>query len=235
MGTNSKSNAITAMPALLRLLALQGCLGPIDAMGCQTAIAGQSRAQGGDDLLAFTGNHKKAYCAVTKHFHKYIEPQEAWRTAENFFDACDNAHGRTVRRRVWVLTDLPALPELVKWPDLPAGSVGETMRMASRAAPITSDYRVYISRLVRAATALVRMLRQPWDIEHQLPWSLDGPCNEDRCRIRKDDAPENMTALRHVALELLRQEQAQHISVRQTRLLCRLDEYYLLTVLSGAT
>jgi predicted transposase YbfD/YdcC len=113
--------------------------------------------------------------------------------------------------------------------------VVETIRMAHCDAPVTSDYRVYISSLVRSATAFVRLIRQHWDIENQLHWSLDVTFNEDRCRIRKEYAPENMAAVRHIALNLLRQEQAQHISLRQKRLLCSLDEHYLLTVLSGAT
>jgi predicted transposase YbfD/YdcC len=233
--TNSKSNEITAIPDLLQLLAIKGCIVTIDAMGCQTAIASQIRNQGGDYLLALKGNHKKAYNAVKKYFHEHIEHQGAWRTPANFFDAFDDSHGRTVRRRVWAITDLPAFPELAKWPDLQAVIVVETIRMAHRDAPVTSDYRVYISSLVRSATVFVRMIRQHWDIENQLHWSLDVTFNEDRCRIRKEYAPENMAALRHVALNLLRQEQAQHISLRQKRLLCSLDEHYLLTVLSRAT
>ena len=79
------------------------------------------------------------------------------------------------------------------------------------------------------------MIRQHWDIENKLHWSLDVTFNEDHSRIRKDYAPENMAAVRHVALNLLRQEQSQHISLRQKRLLCGLDAHYLLMVLSGAT
>ena len=118
--TDSKANASTAMPALLPLLAIKGCIVTIDAMGCQTAIAGQIRAQEGDDLLALKSNHKKAYKAVKQYFHTHIEHHLAWRTSENFFDAFDDSHGRTVRRRVWAITDLTALPELAKWPDLQA-------------------------------------------------------------------------------------------------------------------
>jgi predicted transposase YbfD/YdcC len=233
--TNSKSNEITAIPALLQMLAIKGCIVTIDAMGCQTAIAGQIRDQGGDYLLALKGNHKKAYHAVKKYFHEHIEQQGAWRTPAHFFDAFDDSHGRTVRRRVWAITDLPALPELAKWPDLHTVIVVETIRMAHRDAPVTSDYRVYIASLIRSATAFVGMIRQHWNIENQLHWSLDVTFNEDRCRIRKEYAPENMAALRHVALNLLRQEHTQHISLRQKRLLCSLDEHYLLTVLSRAT
>jgi predicted transposase YbfD/YdcC len=204
-------------------------------MGCQTAIAEHIREQGGDYLLALKSNHKKAYAAVKEHFHEHIENQGAWRTDENFFDAFDDSHGRTVRRRVWTITDLTALPELTKWPDLQAVIAVETIRMAHPHAPVTSDYRFYISSLARSAPAFVTMIRQHWDIENKLHWSLDVTFNEDRCRIRKDHAAENMVALRHIALNLLRQESSRRLSLRQKRLLCSLDEDYLLTVIARAT
>ena len=233
--TDSKSNEITAIPDLLQLLAIKGCIVTIDAMGCQTAIAGQIRAQGGDYLLALKSNHKKAYAAVKQYFHQHIEHQLAWRTPETFFDAFDDSHGRTVRRRVWSITDLTALPELGKWPDLQSVIVVETIRAAYQGAAVTSDYRIYISSLIRSATVFVTMIRQHWDIENKLHWSLDVTFNEDHCRIRKDHAAENMVALRHITLNLLRQEHSHRLSLRQKRLLCGLDEHYLLTVLSRAT
>ena len=113
--------------------------------------------------------------------------------------------------------------------------VVETIRAAYPGAVITSDYRIYISSLRRSATAFVTMIRQHWDIENKLHWSLDVTFNEDRCRIWKDHAAENMVALRHIALNLLRQERTHRLSLRQKRLLCGLDEHYLLTVLSRAT
>jgi predicted transposase YbfD/YdcC len=233
--TDTKSNEITAIPELLQLLAIKGCIVTIDTMGCQTAIAGQIRAQEGDYLLALKSNHKKAYKAIKQYFHAHVEHHLAWRTSENFFDAFDDSHGRTVRRRVWTITDLSALPELTKWPDLQAVIVVETIRAAYPGATVTSDYRVYIASLIRSATVFVAMIRQHWDIENKLHWSLDVTFNEDRCRIRKDHAPENVVAVRHMALNLLRQEHSHHMSLRQKRLLCGLDEHYLLMVLSGAT
>src|SRR5215470_13285769 len=136
--TDSKSNEITAIPDLLHLLAIKGCIVTIDAMGCQTAIARQIRDQGGDYLLTLKGNHKKAYTAVKQHFHQHIEHHLDWRTAENFFDAFDDSHGRTVRRRVWTITDLTALPALAKWPGLQSVIAVETIRMAHQHAPVTS-------------------------------------------------------------------------------------------------
>ncbi len=217
--TDSKSNEITAIPDLLHLLAIKGCMVTIDAMGCQTAIASQIREQGGDYLLALKGNHKKASNAVKQHFHEHIEHHLTWRNAETFFDAFDDSHGRTVRRRVWTITDLTALPELAKWPGLQSVVAVETIRMARQQAPVTSDYRFYMSSLMRSADAFVTMIRQHWDIENKLHWSLDVTFNEDRCRIRKEHAPENVAALRHVALNLLRQEHSHHMSLRQKRLL----------------
>jgi predicted transposase YbfD/YdcC len=233
--TDSKSNEITAIPDLLQLLAIQGCIVTIDAMGCQRAIAAQIQDQGGDYLLALKANHKKAYKAIRAHFHQEIEHNLAWRNDENFFDAFDDTHGRRVRRRVWAMTGLTGLPELAKWPGLQTVIVVETIRMAHQHAPVTSDYRFYLASLVRSAPTFVTMIRQHWDIENKLHGSLDVTFNEDRCRIRKDHAAENMVALRHVALNLLRQEPSRRISLRQKRLLCSLDEHYLLTIIARVT
>jgi predicted transposase YbfD/YdcC len=92
---DTKSNEITATPELLHLLAIKGCIVTIDAMGCQTAIAGQIWDQDGDYLFALKDNYKKAYTAVKQYFHQPIEHQLAWRNAENFFDTFDDSHGRT--------------------------------------------------------------------------------------------------------------------------------------------
>ena len=232
--TDTTSNEITAIPELLRLLALKGCIVTIDAMGCQTAIARQIRDQEGDDLLALKKNHRKAYKAIKQHFHA-IEHQLDWRTVENFFDAFDDEHGRLVRRRVWTMTDCATLPALAKWPELRTVIVVETIRTAHVEAPTTSHYRFFLSSFSRSATVFMTMIRQHWHIENTLHWSLDVTFNEDRCRIRKDHAAENMVALRHVALNLLRQEQARPMSLRRKRLRCSLDEHYLLTVIFGAT
>src|SRR5215468_4276653 len=166
---------------------------------------------------------------------KPIEHNLPWRDADNFFDAFDNTHGRRVRRRVWTMMDVASLPALEKGPGLQTVIAVETIRMAHKQALVTSDYRFYLSSLRRSADAFVTMIRQHWDIEHKLHWSLDVTFNEDRCRIRKDHAPENVVAVRHIALNLLRQEHSHQISLRQKRLLCSLDENYLLMVLSGAT
>ena len=233
--TDSKSNEITASPELLPLLMIKGCIVTIDAMGCQTRIAEQILAQRGDYLLTLKGNHRKASTAVKQHFHQEIEHHLLWREEDTFFDAFDDSHGRLVRRRVWTMTDLAPLPELAKWPGLQSVIAVETIRTPHQQMPVTSDYRFYLSSLMRSAETFASMIRQHWHIENKLHWSLDVTFNEDRSRIRKDYAGENIAALRRVALNLLRQEPSHQISLRQKRLLCSLDERYLLTVIAGVT
>ena len=233
--TASTSNEITAIPELLQLLMIKGGIVTIDAMGCQTHIAEQILAQGGDDLLTLKGNHRKASTAVKQHVHREIEHHLLGREEDNFFDAFDDSHGRLVRRRVWTMTDLAPLPELAQWPGLQSVIAVETIRTAHQQTPVTSDYRFYLSSLVRSAETFASMIRQHWHIENKLHWSLDVTFNEDRSRIRKDYAVENIAALRRVALNLLRQEPSHQSSLRQKRLFCSLDESYLLTVIAEVT
>ena len=108
----------------------------------------------------------------------------------------------------------------------------ERIRQAHCEANVTSDYRFYISSLTRSAKDFAALIRQHWDVENKLHWSLDVTFNEDRSRIRKDHAPDNMASLRRLALNQLRQDQSKPISLRQKRLLCSLDENYLMQVLS---
>ena len=155
--TQSKSNEITAIPELLKLLAIKGCLVTIDAMGCQTAIVKQILDQQGDYLLSLKGNHKKTYRAVTSYFHNQIEHNLSLRDDDTFFDAFDTSHGRRVRRRIWRLDDLSGIPELDKWDGLNSIVAVETIRTAHRHAKVTSDYRFYLSSLARSAADFARL------------------------------------------------------------------------------
>jgi len=163
--TASKANASTASPDLLHVLAIKGGMRTSAARGCQTAMAGQSQSPGGAALLALKSHHQKADAAVKQPVQQSIEPQLAWRTAEHCFDAFDASHGRRVRRRVWPITNLTALPARAQWPGLPSVLAVESLRMAHQHAPVPSDSRLYLSRLVRSATAWGAMVRQQWDSE----------------------------------------------------------------------
>jgi hypothetical protein len=131
-------------------------------------MAGQIRAQGGDDLWAWKGNHHKAYTTITPSCHQHLDPHLPWRHTETCFDACDDAHGRTIRRRVGGIPDLPPLPALATWPALQSGMVVETMRAASPGARIPRDDRLDMASLIRSATACVTRMRPQWAMEHKL-------------------------------------------------------------------
>lgn len=206
-----------------------------DAMGCQTAIARQSRAQEGDSRLALQKKHHKAYKALKHPFHTPSEHHGAGRTAEHGLKAFADAHGRLGRRLLWSIAACAALPALAQWPLRRTVMVGATMRTAHAHVPTTSHDRLFLASLSRSATGVMTMIRQPWHIDHRLHWSLDVTLQAERWRSRTDHAAAHRVALRHVALNLLRQEPAHPGSIRRKRRRCRLDEHYLLTVISGAT
>ena len=189
----------------------------------------------GDYLVTLKGNHKRTYRAVSRYFHDHVEHSFGRRDEDTFFDAFDLSHGRTVRRRLWVLRDLVGIAELQKWPGVRSIIAVETIRAAHGRAKVTSAYRFCLSSLTRSAADFAALIRQHWHIENKLHWSLDVTFNEDRCQVRKDHAAANMAALRRLALNLLQQERSKAISVRQKRLLCGFDEGYLMRVLAGAT
>jgi predicted transposase YbfD/YdcC len=230
-----KSHESTAIPALLPLRAMNGGLVTIDAMGCQTASAAQSRNQGGDDRLALPCHHQKAYPAVTQHWPQHSEPHLSWREAASCFDAFEDSHGRLGRSRVGTLTDLEPRPALAQGPARQAVSAVETMRTTHQDAPVTSDSRGSLAPLVRSAPVGVTRMRQHGESANQCPWSLDVPCNADRSRRRQEHAPANRAALRRVARHLVRQEPSRQMSLRQKRRVGSLAERSLWTVRSGAT
>src|SRR5262245_36750234 len=133
------------------------------------------------------------------------------------------------------MTDLEALPALQQWPGLLAVLAVETRRMAHQHTPVPSDDRFSLASLQRSATAFVTVMRQHGESEKKLPWSFDVTCNEDRCRLRQEHAPEHGVAVRHIALHLRRHASSHHLRLRQQRLRCSLAEYSLLTVLCSAT
>ena len=141
--THSKSNEITAIPELLKLLAIKGCIVTTCAMGSQRAIVRQILDQQGDYLVTLKGNHKNTYRAVTRYFHDHVEHNFSLRDEDTFFDAFDVSHGRRVRRRLWVLRDLGGIAELEKWPGVNSIIAVETIRTAHVRAKVTSSASIF--------------------------------------------------------------------------------------------
>jgi predicted transposase YbfD/YdcC len=233
---DSKSNEITAIPHLLRLLALEGATVTIDAMGCQTAIARQIKEQGADYVLALKGNHSAEHDRVRRAFTDARRDLDTPLALPDLDIATtlDKDHGRIERRRCWALGD-PAHLAYVDpdgdWPGLRSVVMVESTRRIRET--VTTEVRYFLSSLAPDATALNRAVRSHWGIENRLHWVLDVIFHEDGSRVRTDHAPHNFALLRHFALNLLRLEHSSKASLAKKRFRAALNASYLCTVLSG--
>ena len=221
VATDTKSNEITAIPALLRLLALEGAIVTIDAMGCQTAIASQIIEQGADYVLALKDNQPTMHAHVRLAF---ADASAAVGTTLPLADlvphtTLDKDHGRIEQRRCLAIGDPAYLayidPERA-WPNLRSVVLVESTRRIG--ATVTTEARHYLSSLPAAAKALNQTVRGHWGIEHRLHWVLDVVSHEDASRVRADFAPENLAIIRHVALNLLRQDPSRRTRPRHQTL-----------------
>jgi predicted transposase YbfD/YdcC len=225
----TKSNEITAIPALLDLLAVKGCIVTIDAMGCQRAIAQESVEQEADYVLALKGNQPTLEQAVRRFFLSG-PTAEAHRTASDFVEQTEQGHGRVETRGAWISADLDTELQAAAWPGL--RSIGMIEATRTVAGKTSLDHRFYLTSLPPDAEQFAQAVRQHWGIENQLHWSLDVTFREDQSRLRMGHGAENFAVLRHIALNLLRQEPSAK-SLPRKRLACALTPAYLLKVLLG--
>ena len=222
---DSKSNEITAIPKLLEMLDLKGCLVSIDAMGCQREIARQLREQEADYILALKGNQGTLHEDV-KTFFSEAKAIGFKGIAHSFFEQKDEGHARTEVRRCWVSHDVSWLPGYAKWTGLASIVLVEYTRDLYSEEP--SERRYYISSRLLDAEAMLEGVRRHWGIENKVHWVLDVCFGEDASRIRRDDGAENFSVLRRVALNLLRQDEtSKRKSIKGRRKQAGWDNDYL--------
>lgn len=231
VATDAKSNEITAIPELLQMLALKGCIVTIDAMGCQRDIARQITDQGADYVLGLKGNQSTLHNEV-KEFFDAARADDFKDVPHSSYEEVDKGHGRIETRRCWCTSDVHWFEDLAKWPGLRSFAAIESTRTVGDQTSIETRY--YISSLDGTdATTLARAIRQHWSVENALHWTLDVVFREDLSRVRDRNAAHNFSLLRRLALNLLKANPFPKASLRLSRKAAVLHEDYLLRVLTG--
>ncbi len=235
---DGKTNEITALPGLIKLLDIAGCIVTADAMGCQKAIARQIVGQKGNYVLALKGNQASLHADVQLFFedaiaHDFYEKDPNRRIAYDYHETLEKDHGRLERRRYWVVggDQINWLAQKEDWVGLHTLCAVESERRIGDT--VTRETRYFISSLEGSAAQLARPIRAHWRIENSLHYVLDVSLGEDACGIWKDNAPENMGTLRRIVASLLKKERSSKRGVKARAKRAAWDDTYLLKVLAG--
>jgi predicted transposase YbfD/YdcC len=227
---DEKSNEITAIPKLLEMLEISGCLVTIDAMGCQTEIAREIVAAEADYVLAVKGNQPTLHQGIAKHFDDSLEDDFA-RTKVRRYETEQKGHGRKEQRYYYLCPVPEGLPDASRWAKLKA--IGIAISTTERNGKECNEVRYYILSKYLSARRFAQAVREHWGIENRLHWQLDVTFQEDQCRVRKGHADTNFSTLRRTALSLLKNESTLKVGVKNKRLSAGWDEAYLEKVLLG--
>ena len=227
---DEKSNEITAIPKLLDLLMVKGCIVTIDAMGCQTKIADKIIEAGADYVLAVKENQGTLHDDLAWLFE--IAKQDEFKQVPHDHAITVNKHGRIEKRQCWAISHTEYIEYLHKhqaWKNLKTIAMVETeFRCGNQ---ISHQKRYFISSLNADAETILHAVRTHWQIENSLNWSLDVTFREDDSRIRKGAGPQNMAVLRRLALNMLNRETSTKRSIQGKRFLAGWDDNYLFKIL----
>jgi len=227
---DQKSNEITAIPQLLRILELSGCLVTIDAMGCQVEIAQAIVAAEANYVLAVKGNQKSLHNSICRYFKDHQSDDFA-RTVMDRYRTQGRQHGREETREYFTCPVPESIADQQRWPKLTA--IGMAVNITLRDGKQTREVRYYILSKVLTARAFGEAVRSHWSIENRCHWQLDVTFQEDQSRIRKGHADANFSVMRRTALSLLKNNHGRRVGIKNKRLIAALDERYLVQVLLG--
>jgi len=223
VAVDAKSNEITAVPQLLKLLSLKGCTVTVDALNCQRAIAQQIIDQGGDYAFALKGNQGTLHDDV----QVFLDDPATKSTTQ--YTTVDADHGRIETRTVSISTDISWLQERHRWPGLTA--IGKVTRMREIRNETSMETAYYLFSSPITAEQANTVVRKHWGVENQLHWCLDVTMNEDAARNRMDNGPHNLAVLRHMALNVMRKENSK-LSVRAKFKKAAWNTQYLMKLLA---
>ena len=226
---DDKSNEITAIPELLSLLKLNGCLVTIDAMGCQRDIAQNILDAGGDYLLAVKDNQQTLVEDVEQEF-KHAQADGFAHMDHLYREVVDKGHGRIEKRQYWYTHDVQGLGTLERWPKLR----GMVMCRATRTdkGQTSVEDRYFITSCVHDDVAVIAdAIRNHWAIENGLHWVLDMAFLEDQSRIRSGYAAENIATIRKIAINAIKKDTSRKVGIRAKRKLAGWDDLYMQKIL----
>lgn len=228
---DEKSNEITAVPEVLKMLDLRGTVVSVDALNTQKSIAGQIVTGKGDYLMAVKENHPTLYDCITRHLDEMI--LEKFEGIDHVYhETVDGGHGRIDIRKVWATTQIDWLKGKEEWQGLRGVAVVESTRRIPGKAEDQTTRRYYIASLSELdGSRIAELIRNHWSIENTQHWTLDMAFNEDQSRVRKDHGDENLAILRRIALGLLRRDKSVKLGVKNKRLKAGRNPDYLLKVL----
>jgi predicted transposase YbfD/YdcC len=212
---DDKSNEITAIPELLRVLNLKGCIVTIDAMGCQKQIASEISAAQADYVLALKGNQTTMHEEV-QEFMEAAHAAGFPEIAHDFLEVIER-------------DDIAWLTQYSQWKGLRSAAMVESIREIQ--GKVTTERRFYISSLAANARQVARAVRGHWSVENNLHWSLDVSFAEDQCRARAGYSPENLAVLRHIAVNILKADKSKKLSIKTKQKCASWDHPYLLKLL----
>lgn len=228
---DDRSNEITAVPQLLEMLEVSGCIVTTDAMNCQVETAKKVIENDADYVFVVKDNQPRLLEAIQGLFD---DPDEMRWVDTDSEETVDGNHGRLETRQCWTTSDqeyLDYIGSLTDWPGLQSIGMIEAQRTTKEGTSVKRRY--FISSLESNAKQMLHAVRTYWGIENKLHWVLDLAFREDESRVRKGNGPENFAVLRHIALNLLRGEDSAKISIRAKRKKAGWDNDYLLKVLMG--
>ena len=230
--TEEKSNEITAIPELLGLLFIKGCIVTIDAMGCQKDIAAKIVDAEADYCLAVKDNQPTLRADIVEAFQS-ARAEPAKLAAMNYAETHDKGHGRTETRRCWTVDVADRISQADQWKNLRKLALVEVERTVG--GTTSNEQRCYISSC-RDLTAIKALdtVRAHWGIENKLHWVLDVAFREDDCRVRAGNAAENYAVLRHISVNLLKAVKTTKVGIQLRRLRAGWNSSFLLEVLNAS-